>query len=198
LEQGTNRPNGLKFDKSEKQQAFHAQMMADCQAVLKANGVNPIVGGSALLGWRREKDLIPWEGGVVLCVRMHEIKNAQQEKKIYDELIEKGFEITKYFNKKEKWKITAHKKPFNVEIVGFFKNKKNYVRIPNRKRIRTIPKHFLTKPFSEIEIRGVKYRAPLLIDEFLSHLYVNWQIVDRHGLCSEFRNKNYSKLVNEK
>lgn len=183
------------IEKTEKQQAFHNKMLADCQAVLKHNKLTPILTGSALLGYMRTGDLLTWyPPGSVFIIRYHEIKSEQHEQKIYDDLINSGFEIIKYFKKKNNWKITVRRDIFLIEITGFYKDGKNYARNNTKHRIKTIPKRFLSK-FQKIEIRGTEYICPFEIENYLSHLYTDWKTPIKTGKRGELRNKAYSRFT---
>ena len=182
------------FLKTEEQQQEHADTLKDCFNVLVKNKLTPILSGSSLLAWRREGDFLQWyPPGSVLIIRYEEIKSEQQQEKIIEDLKNANLEIYKYFKKPKGWKITVKRGLWIIEITGFHKAGKNYARQVNRKRIKTIPKTFLTAPFSEVELRGQKYIAPLNVDEYLDHLYIDWKIPNQSGWSSEFRNKKYSR-----
>jgi len=182
------------FDKTEKEQKFHAQMLADCKSILDKHGVISILSGSALLGAYRDGELIPWQTGIILIVDSEDIEKKQN--RIKKDLIKKGFIVKKHFTTKNNFKIQIRKSKFTVEIVGYYKNGKNYER-KTKKKIRTVPIEFFTPPFGEIKIHGVKYNTPKDIAGYLTHLYGDWRTPIRSPYPSTFRAKTHCRRIDK-
>ena len=82
--------------KTEEEQQFQADMLAECDTILKNNNIQPVLTGSALLGAYRDGDLIPWAFGTVLLVMDYD-RVVKLEEKLKTEFINAGFKIHRHF-----------------------------------------------------------------------------------------------------
>jgi len=174
--------------KTEKQQIFHAKMLADVKNILDKYKIICILTNSALLGAYRDGDMIHHCPGAVLTTFYDQIKPL--EFKIIDDLKKAGFKIIKHFINKS-WKLKVGKEGLNIEIVGYQDSKKFYFRQMKKKK-KVIPKKLLTAPYSKIKLRGVYYIAPRNIEKFLNYLYVDWTVKLTCAMSpSSYKTKNH-------
>lgn len=172
--------------KTEAQQAFHSRMLSRVRDILEKNNITAILTGSALLGARREGDLLAHCPGVVLSTFYDQIK--PKEDKVISELKKAGFKIEKHFINRN-YKIRISKKGLNVEICGYSEAKKYYYRkLQNKTKI--IPKKLLLPPWGSIELRGKTYKTPHNIDKYLIFTYKNWK-AKMTGTPSSYKTKKH-------
>jgi hypothetical protein len=179
--------------KTPEQQKFHLSMLKDAKEILDSFNIQHILTGSALLGRYRDGEIVPWCAGAVLNVVIDK-KIIRFSKKIRKEFEKRGYKV-KYNNFKQGWKIRADKKGLNVEICGYYLDDGHYKRISNG-RMRIIPEKFFRKPFSKITMTDLTvYDCPANIEEYLSHLYIDWRTPAHRKDRKNFRNKNFVKKI---
>ena len=175
--------------KTEKQQIFHAKMLSDIRDILEKNNITAILTGSALLGARREGDLLAHCPGVVLSTFYDQIK--PKENSVISDLKNAGFKIEKHFINRN-YKIRVSKKGLNAEICGYSEAKKYYYRkIQNKTKI--IPKKLLSPPWGSIELRGKLYKTPHNIEKYLRYTYKNWK-VKMTGTPSSYKTNKHMRI----
>lgn len=163
-------------------------MIADCRDILNSHGITAILTNAALLGAFRDGDLIPHCYGAVLTTFRNEIK--PKEKKVIEDLKQKGFKIVKHFINNN-YKIRVDKGKFNIEIVAYSEDDKCYYRQLKKKR-KVIPKKLLKPPYTKIKLRGEVYDAPHNIKKFLRFMYVDWTVKLGSGSApSNYKTKSH-------
>jgi len=177
-------------DKAEQEQVSHGKMLAECKNILESNGAPAILSGSALLGAYRDGDLVPWCYGAVLSSYKNNLQ--KNEDKIISDLKNSGFKIARHYTG-DNYKIRVDKGKFNIEIVGYIKNKKYFFRQLNDKK-KIISKKFLLPPFGEIQLRGETYKTPADIEGFLEFIYQDWKTPTRSMSPSTYKNREHMRI----
>ncbi len=105
---------------------------------LRCLDIQPIVGGAALLGMKREGALMPWADGFVFTVKEEEV--AGREKQIKRQLRNAGFSRHTGGSGRRYWKQDYSKRGAHIEIAGFvycgeeraYVAKKGFLVLPSR------------------------------------------------------------------
>ena len=179
------------YEKTEEEQIIHAVMLSDCYFICAKHGLNPILSGGALLGAVRDKGLISWSMGAIIIVDSDIAIKKQDE--ILSDLEKSGLKITRHFRRRKNWKIRADIGILNIEIVGYFRQQKFFVRDTGT-RLKIIPAHFFEN-LTSIELHGARYSCPADCDEYLTHLYGNWKTPIKSNNAGDYRASSHTVKI---
>jgi phosphorylcholine metabolism protein LicD len=134
----------------------------------------------ALLGIYRDGGFIPWDWDVDLLVFTEEVKTKID--KICNKLIKAGCKVN-FKEDKERIKIIVFKNEEKISINSYYLNKELMLRV-------RVPYRFpcsMFNPGDNIEFKGVSYRCPGPIEDYLEMAYGDWRTPIKSGNPDEYR-----------
>jgi phosphorylcholine metabolism protein LicD len=135
----------------------------------------------ALLGIYRDGDFIPWDWDVDFLVFSEEVISKVDE--IHNKLVKAGYKVNTKKDKK-RIKIGTFKNGERLSINSYYLNKELMLRV-------RVPYRFPCSMFStttgSIKFKGVSYRCPNPIEDYLEMAYGDWRTPIKSGNPDEYR-----------
>jgi len=172
---------------SEQDIKFREITFIEIISFLKKNNIHFFIWGGALLGFRRENNFIKWDWDVEIGFYQKELTNNWSKiisfmKKnnfniIQENKIDLKLEVNKYTSENIT-KFTLVGWIFDIFTQNYIRNNIN------------IPKKFL-KNMELIKFKEDYYNCPGPVDEFLTHMYGDWQTPKKTKNKSEYLNQKF-------
>jgi len=138
-------------------------MMKQFKKIMDEENITLYLSGGALLGAKRDKDFIPWDGDVDFDALEEELKPKCNI--IKNKLMELGY-ITRVIDEYPKIKINAFYSGEKVGVLGLYLNEKK----KERYRYKYSWPSKIYKEKEKINFKGVTFDAPKIVD-YIEHTY---------------------------